>query len=279
MTGLEDLEASQRAISNLLYQHAHDSGRITEPGAVFEIPMATVRTGISKHESGDRLRASLTALARIVAKATYTEEGAGGKGRQQRVVIGGLFKFFNVAQQDLAAGATLRFALNDDLVAVIDRSARWGRIKAEVFCAMRSRYAIALYEALALRRNMDRCIETFPIDRFRELLAVKAFAIDRPGVSVSALPNDIGVVPGARFNRPWKLRNRFSGMLVTACDPISVLTSALSVWSSCTWEATVIVSLKVPISMPMSIREISPMLIGTFDRRTSRNPDKEILTS
>ena len=64
MTGLEDLEASQRAISNLLYQHAHDSGRITEPGAVFEIPMATVRTGISKHESGDRLRASLTALAR-----------------------------------------------------------------------------------------------------------------------------------------------------------------------------------------------------------------------
>ena len=69
MTGLEDLEASQRAISNLLYQHAHDSGRITEPGAVFEIPMATVRTGISKHESGDRLRASLTALARIVGKA------------------------------------------------------------------------------------------------------------------------------------------------------------------------------------------------------------------
>ncbi|MBV8092345.1 MAG: replication initiation protein, partial [Acetobacteraceae bacterium] len=42
------------------------------------------------------------------------------------------------------------------------------------FCAMRSRYAIALYEALALRRNMDRCIETFPIDRFREMMAVKA---------------------------------------------------------------------------------------------------------
>jgi hypothetical protein len=203
MTGLEDLEASQRAISNLLYQHAHDSGRITEPGAVFEIPMATVRTGISKHESGDRLRASLTALARIVARATYTEEAAGGKGRQQRVVIGGLFKFFNVAQQDLAAGATLRFALNDNLVAVIDRSARWGRIKAEVFCAMRSRYAIALYEALALRRNMDRCIETFPIDRFRELLAVKAdtykigtdfqrFVIDPAVLEVNGL-SDMGV--------------------------------------------------------------------------------------
>ena len=66
MTGLEDLEASQRAISNLLYQHAHDSGRFTEPDAVFEIPMATLRTALSKHESGDRLRESLVALMRVV---------------------------------------------------------------------------------------------------------------------------------------------------------------------------------------------------------------------
>ena len=97
MTGLEDLEASQRAISNLLYQHAHDTGRITEPGAVFEIPMATVRTGISKHESGDRLRASLVALARIVASVSYTEAGKDGKGSQQRIVIGGLFEFFGTS--------------------------------------------------------------------------------------------------------------------------------------------------------------------------------------
>jgi hypothetical protein len=48
MTGLEDLEAHQRALSNLLYQHAHDSGRFTEPGAIFEIPMATLRAALSK---------------------------------------------------------------------------------------------------------------------------------------------------------------------------------------------------------------------------------------
>jgi hypothetical protein len=172
MTGLEDLEASQRAISNLLYQHAHDSGRITEPGAVFEIPMARVRQGLSKHESGDRLRASLVSLARIVASVSYVEED--GKGSQQRIVIGGLFEFFDIARHNMSAGSMLRYGLNSKLVAVIDRSARWGRIKAEVFCAMRSRYAIALYEALALRRNMDRCIETFSIERFREMMAVKA---------------------------------------------------------------------------------------------------------
>ena len=174
MTGLEDLEASHRAISNLLYQHAHDSGRITEPRAVFEIPMSIVRQGLSKHDSSDRIKASLVALARVVASVSYVDEGADGKGNQQRVMIGGLFEFFDIAKHDMTPGSTLRYGLNSKLVSVIDRSARWGRIKAEVFCAMRSRYAIALYEALALRRNMDRCIETFPIDRFREMMAVKA---------------------------------------------------------------------------------------------------------
>src|SRR3954451_21547735 len=120
MAGLEDLEASQRAISNMLYQHAHDSGRMAEPGAVFEIPMVSIRRGLSKHESGDRLRASLVALARVVATVTYIDEDRG----QQRVIVGGLFEFFDVAKQDLGPGTTLRYALNRNLVAVIDRSAR-----------------------------------------------------------------------------------------------------------------------------------------------------------
>jgi len=37
---------------------------------------------------------------------------------------------------------------------------------------MGSKYAIALYELVQLRANMDRCVETFPLVRFRELLGV-----------------------------------------------------------------------------------------------------------
>ena len=37
---------------------------------------------------------------------------------------------------------------------------------------MTTKYAIALYELLQLRANMDRSIETFPIERFRELMGV-----------------------------------------------------------------------------------------------------------
>ena len=37
---------------------------------------------------------------------------------------------------------------------------------------MTSKYAIALYELIQLRAGMDRCIETFPVARFRELMGV-----------------------------------------------------------------------------------------------------------
>jgi hypothetical protein len=44
---------------------------------------------------------------------------------------------------------------------------------------MTSKYAISLYELLALRVNMERCIEYFPIDRFRSLLGVPAGTYER----------------------------------------------------------------------------------------------------
>jgi plasmid replication initiation protein len=122
---------------------------------------------------------------------------------EQRIIIAGLFKFFDVARKDLSARATLRYGISSELIAVLERSQRWGRIKAEVFCAMKSKYAMALYEMLELRRNMDRCVETFSIERFREMLGVKAdtyklgpdfqrFVIDPAALEVNGL-SDLGV--------------------------------------------------------------------------------------
>jgi hypothetical protein len=204
MTGLEDLDAPQRAISNLLYQHAHDTGRIAEAGAVFEIPIATLRAALSKHESGDRLRASLTGLMRVVVRVAYLDENGGNT--EQRVMISGLFRFLDVSAKDLTARATLRYGVAEELRTVLERSQRWGRIKAEVFCATRSRCAMALYEMLELRRNMDRCIESFTIDRFRDLMSVPqdayriGFDFQRSVVDTAVLEinglSDIGVQIG-----------------------------------------------------------------------------------
>jgi len=46
ITGAHELEAPDRAILNLLYQHAHNSGRLTEGDAVWELPLAELRPGI-----------------------------------------------------------------------------------------------------------------------------------------------------------------------------------------------------------------------------------------
>jgi len=78
-----------------------------------------------------------------------------------------------------ASGATIRFGLPKQLQPVLVASGRWGRIKAATVCAMTSKYAIALYEMIQLRSGLDRCVETFPIDRFRDLMGVPEDAYER----------------------------------------------------------------------------------------------------
>ena len=173
MTGTHALEASDRAILNLLYQHAHDSGRLLDPNAEWEIPLGVIRQSFSKHESSDRLRDSLNRLMSVKVNVVYVADTAGVEpGPEKRVVITGLFDFFDVSAKELATRATLRYGLPRKLTPILETSGRWGRIKAEVVCSMTSKYAIALYELLQLRANMERSIETFPIDRFRELMGV-----------------------------------------------------------------------------------------------------------
>jgi Initiator Replication protein len=105
---------------------------------------------------------------------SFTTDPKDGEKGIETIRIAGLFEFFDVERQDLAAGAKHRYGLNRRLVVVINQSAQWdaSRPRCSVRCApgMPSRRM----RPLALGRNLDRCIETFPVDRFRELLAVKA---------------------------------------------------------------------------------------------------------
>lgn len=57
--GAHALEASDRAMFNQLLQTAHDSGRLTEADAEWEISLAGLRRASTKHESNDRIRDSL----------------------------------------------------------------------------------------------------------------------------------------------------------------------------------------------------------------------------
>src|SRR5436305_14698672 len=89
-----------------------------------------------------------------------------------------LFESFDIPADEGACGP-VRFRGPVSLVPGLAQSARWGRIKAEIVCAMSSKYAIALYELVQLRANMDRCSEPFALDRFRDLLGVPPGAYER----------------------------------------------------------------------------------------------------
>lgn len=172
ITGAHGLEAADRAILNRLYQLAHEAGNIAETEAEWEIAFSRLRP--SSHESNDRLRASLERLLRVQVAVPYLDNNG-----ESRTLLTHLFEFFDLSDAETSPSGSLRFGLPRKLRPIIARSNRWGRIKAEVVCAMSSRYAMALYELIQLRAGMDRCVEVFPIDKFRALLGVPPDAYQR----------------------------------------------------------------------------------------------------
>ena len=119
------------------------------------MPITALRP--SKHNGTDRIRDSLSRLLSVQVKVAYREAATG----RDRILMTHLFESFDIPA-DEGVGGPVRFRVPTALVPVLANSSRWGRIKAEIVCAMSSKYAIALYELVQLRANMDRCVETFP---------------------------------------------------------------------------------------------------------------------
>jgi hypothetical protein len=72
MSGTHPLQASDRALLNAIYQFAHDSGRMENPTAEWEIPLAQLRQGM--HESNDRIYESLQRLKRVDVTLFYYDQ-------------------------------------------------------------------------------------------------------------------------------------------------------------------------------------------------------------
>jgi plasmid replication initiation protein len=167
ITGTHALEASDRAIFNHLLQTAHDSGRLAEADAEWEVTLAALRRPASRHESNDRIRESLRRLRRTEVKVTYISARTG----KRRTMETNLLEFTDT-DDDESDTATLQFGIPKRLRLILARSNRWGRIRCEVAYAMTSKYAIALYEKLCLWANLDRCVRSLDVAEFRDMLGV-----------------------------------------------------------------------------------------------------------
>ncbi len=174
ITGAHALEASDRAIFNHLLQVAHDSERLTEADAEWEITLSSLRRASSKHESNDRVRESLRRLRRTEVKVTYVSARTG----KRRIMETHLLEFTDT-DEDNSNDATVQFGIPKRLRLVLGRSNRWGRIRCEISYAMTSKYAIALYELICLRANREHCIEVMSCEAFRDLLGVPPGTYDR----------------------------------------------------------------------------------------------------
>jgi hypothetical protein len=164
ITGTSGLEAQDRVIMNELYRHAHDSGDLAKPGVQWAVSLAELNT--TTHNGLERVRESLERLMKVTLAVTYDGE----KGPE--TLITGVFDYFIIPAKG-SYGDTLKFSISAPLRAILARSGRWGRIKAEVVHAMSSKYAIALYELVRLRAGLTGTMtETFTYDRFRALLGV-----------------------------------------------------------------------------------------------------------
>jgi hypothetical protein len=129
ISGGHALEASDRAIMNMLYQHAHDNGRLSNPTASWDLPITALRP--SKHNGTDRIRDSLSRLLSVQVKVAYREGNSG----RDRILLTHLFESFDIPA-DESIGGPVRFRVPAALVPVLAQSSRWGRIKAEIVCAM-----------------------------------------------------------------------------------------------------------------------------------------------
>jgi plasmid replication initiation protein len=139
---------------------------MTSPDAEWEITFAEIRRPLSKHESNDRVRSSLDKLMSIQVVVHYLN----GRG-EPRTMKTHLLEFTDTDDRD-GDNATVVFGIPKKLRAALARSNRWGRVRCEVTYAMTSKYAIALYELVCLRINLQTCIDRFTMERFRELMGV-----------------------------------------------------------------------------------------------------------
>ena len=174
ITGTHPLEARNRAFFNALLQIAHDSNRLTEPDAEWEVTLASLRRSWSRHESNDLLKESLRRLRKTEVKVRYLSPRTG----KWRVLDTHLLEFTDTDEED-SADATVQFSFPRRLRAILGRSNRWGRIRCEISYAMTSKYAIALYELICLRANRDHCVESLAYPHFRELLGVPPGTYER----------------------------------------------------------------------------------------------------
>lgn len=157
--GASGLSLSARRLYNLLIAHAFgpDMGK---EGHEWSIELSAIR---GTHDSNDRLEDSIVALMKTIVTVRLSN------GMTRRVALLGGNDMGNPDRQR----GVLTYSFDERLVPLLRESSVFGKLELEVMRAFSTKYALALYEALARRVRLSSIFyESFSLDEFRELLGV-----------------------------------------------------------------------------------------------------------
>lgn len=156
--GMEGWSLADRRTWNVLLVHAWGD-RLEDPTADFEIPLRELR---GLHDSNDRVRVSLEKLQTTLIAARMPD----GKTRTVQM-LGGCD-----IEDDERAEGVLKYDFHRKLVPLLRKSEIYARMETKVLSSFTSKYALALYEALALRINLRRSVEEIDLNTLRHWLGV-----------------------------------------------------------------------------------------------------------
>lgn len=162
MKPTKELSLQGGRIFNLLIENA-----VGQLGEDVEHEIAVIKLRGLTHKGSERVHDSVKALmTTLIEIPTLDKHGADAVLRSQLLVDTTLT--FNEDDPK----AVLTYRLTPTLRKIIQDSKRWGRLKGYVVYAFSSKYALALYEALCVRINLQKDHQFFTVEEFRRLLGV-----------------------------------------------------------------------------------------------------------
>ncbi len=156
---ISSLNRSELVLYNQLLAHAWNG---MEAGKVHRIQKAVLR---GSHESNDRLQEAFDRLMGAFAKIKYRHPDT-GRAMTARINLLG------PNTEEDADDGHFYYTFHDHLLAILENSQTWARLKSEIMYLLRSKYSIRLYEMVERRINLHAQSESFSVDEFRALLGV-----------------------------------------------------------------------------------------------------------
>lgn len=159
----QELTLQDRRILNLLIENA---GPDIATAKKHRIAMMALR---GSHKGGERVRDSIDRLMRTIVEVP-TKDSKGNPATEK----GPFLSSTTTTDDENNPDGEVAYTFSETMRQVISRSQYWGRLKAYIICSFQSKYALALYEGLCLRANLQVCEQEISVADFRTLLGIPA---------------------------------------------------------------------------------------------------------